>query len=392
MPEGSSRSRRGAWGFWVPLTMTVAVATLGVAAWVISQRDSEEEVEAGLDYEEIDDRGFGSRKERDPPGVKSHDAPSSQPRTPHEAQRDVNVMAAEENNGASWGSRVSGVMARASSPQQFFGSAGKSIATGMAAASAAVNSALHSIREEDKAVFQDHETWSEEADAKHLRDNVVIVVSADFPHVSLDDQAFHEQASILSHIPKNHDFNKTKLYVLIYAPCLKEKDAFNDTVETGPPSSGSSFSNIGHDQAQPSEAGSPLINVSSSYAVYNSIYSQALALVENSAMIIRYTTPNGHMHALRQLNPDVIYMQESLCGDKGSYITQLQSWYRYNVIVVVGTENGHGGIADSECEADREPKVDKPKWWQDNERVARGKGIIVVDGTRLQDDWLRRLE
>ena len=61
---------------------------------------------------------------------------------------------------------MSGALRRTPSPQQFFDSAGKTVAAGMAAAGAAVGSALAAIREEDKGAYADHETWSEEADAK----------------------------------------------------------------------------------------------------------------------------------------------------------------------------------------------------------------------------------
>lgn len=53
------------------------------------------------------------------------------------------------------------------------------------------------------------------------------------------------------------DFATTKLYILIYAPGLKEADQDGEQDTTGnnqpPHSLGSSFSNIGHDQAQPAE-------------------------------------------------------------------------------------------------------------------------------------------
>lgn len=58
--------------------------------------------------------------------------------------------------------------------------------------------------------------------------------------------------TILSHIPKNVDFETTKLFVLIYAPGLKE-GAQETGNEALPPSLGSSFSNIGHEQAQSGE-------------------------------------------------------------------------------------------------------------------------------------------
>jgi hypothetical protein len=55
--------------------------------------------------------------------------------------------------------------------------------------------------------------------------------------------------SILSHLPKSTDFKKIRLFVLIYAPGLEEHPL--DAATVRPPGSlGSSFSNIGHDQAQ----------------------------------------------------------------------------------------------------------------------------------------------
>ncbi len=57
------------------------------------------------------------------------------------------------------------------------------------------------------------------------------------------------EQSILSHIPRQNDFSKIKLFVLIYAPSLK--DVSLDASNNLPPTSlSSSFSNIGHDQAQ----------------------------------------------------------------------------------------------------------------------------------------------
>jgi hypothetical protein len=71
-------------------------------------------------------------------------------------------------------------------------------------------------------------------------------------------------------------------------------------------------------------------------------------------------------------------------------ITHLQSWLRQDVVVVVGADGGHGGLADSESEAEYVEKKDQ--WWMKEERVGRGRGIVVVDGTRVGDDWARRVE
>ena len=62
---------------------------------------------------------------------------------------------------------------------------------------------------------------------------------------------------MLYHIPRRNDLSRARLYILIYAPDLKETTA---TGNLAPPSLSSSFSNIGHDQAQASgdEPKSPL--------------------------------------------------------------------------------------------------------------------------------------
>lgn len=108
--------------------------------------------------------------------------------------------------------------------------------------------------------------------------------------------------------------------------------------------------------------------------------------------ILPFTTPNGHVHILRHLQPEVVYLQESLAGDDGSIITSLQMWLRHDVMLVVGAEGGSGGLADSESEAERAGGTHAEKWWQRPERVGRGRGVVVVDGLRVNDDWARRVQ
>jgi len=108
-------------------------------------------------------------------------------------------------------------------------------------------------------------------------------------------------------------------------------------------------------------------------------------------MVLPFTTPNGHVHILRHLQPEVVYLQESLAGDNGSVVTHLQTWLRHDIILVVGAESGHGGLADSESEAEK-PEKAAEKWWQREDRVGRGRGVIVVDSMRVHDDWARRVQ
>ena len=107
-------------------------------------------------------------------------------------------------------------------------------------------------------------------------------------------------------------------------------------------------------------------------------------------MVLPFTSANGHSHILRHLQPEVVYLQESLAGENGSVITQLQTWLRHDVILVVGAESGAGGLADSESEAEKPEK--EQKWWQREDRVGRGRGVVVVDGMRVHDDWSRRIQ
>lgn len=133
-----------------------------------------------------------------------------------------------------------------------------------------------------------------------------------------------------------------------------------------------------------------LRNSSTVSPVYNAVYSQALGIVDKETMILPFTSSNGHVHILRHLSPEVIYLQESLAGNDGGIVTNLQTWLRHDVILVVGAESGSGGLADSESEAERSSKT--VQWWQKPERVGRGRGVVVVDGMRVADDWAKRVQ
>lgn len=123
---------------------------------------------------------------------------------------------------------------------------------------------------------------------------------------------------------------------------------------------------------------------------FNAIYSQALSLVEKETMIIPFTTATGYTYILRPLQPDFIYLQQSLGGENGALVSNLQTWFRHDITLVVGADSGSGALADSESEAERAKKT--TEWWQRPERVGRGRGVVVVDGMRVHDDWVRRIE
>lgn len=70
--------------------------------------------------------------------------------------------------------------------------------------------------------------------------------------------------SILSHIPRNTDFSKIKLFILIHSPGLKDSTIETPASNLPPASLSSSFSNISHNQAQTpgDETKSPLYVIS----------------------------------------------------------------------------------------------------------------------------------
>ncbi|KAK4175717.1 hypothetical protein QBC36DRAFT_379126 [Triangularia setosa] len=400
-PPYESSRRRGVWNHWVPLAVTVTVATVGVATWVWSQRKDEdqEEAETGSAYQDLDydEADFGDN----PAYGASRDggAGGTQPRS---GGPGVAAAASQvESSTLGWAA-----LRRTPSPSQFFDTARRTVTGGLSAAGAAVGSALAAIREEDKTAYADHETWSEEIEAKKervvpstsqtkdtnkRRKKVAIVISADNHIDEIDADGYHEHASILSHIPRSIDTSKYKLYVLIYGPNLKETTRESPS-NRPPPSLSSSFSNIDPAQAQTpgDEAKSPQIGPSTSDPAYNAIYAQAQALVEKDSMILTFTTLNGHSHILRHIQPEIIYLQESLGGENGSIVTNLQTWLRHDIILVVGAESGHGGLADSESEAEKPGKAEEV-WWHREDRVGRGRGVIVVDAQKVQDDWARRV-
>ena len=219
--RGSSR-RRNAWGHWVPLFVTVTVATVGVAAWIWSQRkdnnqDDAEPIEHDLDYENAD---YGDNPAYGAAGDTPRDGPGPRPPSHSDGQpRPAAAAGPDSTSAPGWGAQMTGALRRTPSPQQVFDSARKSVVAGVSAAGVAVGSALAAIREEDKTAYADHETWSEEADAKaerspaavapasqpppnkeanKRRKKVAIIVSAANNHVDdLDEDDFHEHAVCL---------------------------------------------------------------------------------------------------------------------------------------------------------------------------------------------------
>ena len=184
---------------------------------------------------------------------------------------------------------------------------------------------------------------------------------------------------------------------MIYAPDLKQHPLSSNTQASRAPGSiTSSYSNIGHEDlhtpAEESEL--PLTNIdpqpmSNSPDMFNPLYAQARALVEKETMIMPFTTPKGYVQLLRHIAPEVVYVQATLSGPGGDTVKDISGWVG-QVVLVVGDDSGHGGLVDSEDERGTAGEA-RDRWWQNDSKIGLGKGIEVVEGLRVGEDWRRRV-
>ncbi len=146
--------RRG-FGHWIPLVLTVTVATIGLATWIWSERHDDDEEYDGPDR----------------PSASQGPAPLGTAPAPvygdlRQGETGYGTTAPPPEESSSYMARMSGALKRTPSPQQFFDGASRTVVAGVAAAGAVVGNALSSIREEDKNAYRDHKTWSEEAESR----------------------------------------------------------------------------------------------------------------------------------------------------------------------------------------------------------------------------------
>lgn len=145
-PQRYPSARRSALGYWVPLAVTVTIATVGLATWIWSERRDDES-----DY---DDRRKGAGPSQDSmPDLGTH-------RSSQMARTSIESGTHGEEEGVF--TRVSRGLRRTPSPQNIL----DGVVAGVAAAGAAVGGVLSTIREEDKRDFEDHSRWSEEAKSR----------------------------------------------------------------------------------------------------------------------------------------------------------------------------------------------------------------------------------
>ena len=192
--------RRSGLGHWIPFALTIAVATVGLAAWIWSERHEDDEEEDDVNKppkpESTYPPGTGSFPPGGyppsgyppgayppgsyppggyPPNNYPQDSfpppPGSFPAPPgygemRQGETAYGTTSQPVEGSSGYVARMSGALKRAPSPQEFFDSAARTVTAGVGAVGAVVGSALSSIREEDKNAFKDHKTWSEEAESR----------------------------------------------------------------------------------------------------------------------------------------------------------------------------------------------------------------------------------
>ncbi|KAK5014985.1 hypothetical protein BJ546DRAFT_1058514 [Cryomyces antarcticus] len=444
------RDNRSALGYWVPLILTVTVATVGLAAWVWSERQENEEYERHPSSPSSSDDERRDPDSRSPQSRRSAGRDSTTYQSPpghHSDSYGPKADAEHADDDSSLLTRMSGAIRRTPSPQQLFDGASRKVAAGVAAAGAVVGGALSSIREEDRDGFGEHEVWSEEADVRRAevlnterdidagaagrvtagavgrsqdalrgkggsgsgsgslrRKTVAIVVSAESDAGSLqdDEEATYrpEHASILSHLPEHINPDTTRIFVLIYAPDLKtlpplpssqqQQQQQQSSQQPAPSTSTSAYSTTNPIPSSEHPPPSPL---------YTALRAQALTLVDLASMILPFTTRTSYIHILRHLAPSVVYLTDSL----GTPVTveSMKGWVG-QVVLVVGDKGSAGGLVDTEDEREEEghggegrgkeeEKGEGRRWWEDSELVGLGKGVEIVDIGRVGDDWARRV-
>ena len=213
--------------------------------------------------------------------------------------------------------------------------------------------------------------------------------------------------TILSHLPDT-DFSKTKLFVLIYSPTLRSRPGSRSQSHDRSSPLGSSYSAISTPARTPGEEltsidphpddqlyASTHSARSSDTLLWNTLHSQALRLVENPAMVMPFSTPSGFVHMLRHIGPELVYVVDALSGVDGRNIEDIKRWVGQTVVIVGSDGTGLGGLVDTDDEAPGRGKGKSEhsvsRWWENADMIGLGKGVEIVDASRFEDDYERRV-
>ena len=136
-----ARPGRSALGYWLPLAVTVTIATAGLAAWIWSERQHDDDDDDNDRHEDTEDD--------------TYDHPIDYPEDiPHSREQTI------DSSDQGFLSRVTG---RTPSPQQFLDSAGQRIRSAVGLSN---SSAAGRPEERGDPAFSDNEHWNEEAETK----------------------------------------------------------------------------------------------------------------------------------------------------------------------------------------------------------------------------------
>ncbi|KAI4724763.1 hypothetical protein E4T49_07527 [Aureobasidium sp. EXF-10728] len=364
-----ARPGRSALGYWLPLVVTVTIATAGLAAWIWSERQQD-------DDDDDNDR-------HDVPDDDKYDHPLDYPDDiPHGRNQN-------ESQDPGFLARMTG---RTPSPQQFFDSAGQRIRSAVGLSGL---NATNRQQESADPAFSDNEHWNEEAETKRSlrpssshpptnkpKRSVVIVLNGQ--DQGYESTHYTDHASILSHLPDHIDPALTNLFVLIYAP---DQSSLPDlpTSTSASTTLSSSYASVSYPASSPK-------------TLFDSLWQKSLSLVDRPSQVMPFSTPTGYIHILRHLSPSLVYLPDnpSLSGHNGEHVQQLKGWVGQTILVV--GDDGAGGLFDTETETEDEgSRAAKPsehrsdKWWETSDLVGLGKDVEVVDIGRMGEDWSRRV-
>ena len=163
------------WAHYLPLAITFTLAAGGLAAWIWKERKNSDDEDysqgppppSGQGPPPSGPPGFAPPNPGyGPPPGSFQDGPLPGFQGPAPGQPPFTSSESRETGEESFVTRMSGALRRTPSPQQILDGASKRVAAGVAAAGAAVGGALSSITEEDKHDYEDHRSWSEEAESQ----------------------------------------------------------------------------------------------------------------------------------------------------------------------------------------------------------------------------------
>lgn len=199
--------------------------------------------------------------------------------------------------------------------------------------------------------------------------------------------------SLLSQFPRPLKLQNTNLWILIQSPHLDVP-----AVQSKPKREVKSTDTLTVQAPEPMMMPSPSLAAmrfaaddfnKSSYEIAREI------LPENCPKenIKPFTEAENMVPLIREINPDVAYIEEAVVDKEGKVVDEMLSggWVQTVVVVIGGGEED--ALADllSDNEAIREGRG---KWWGEQGAVKKrhGKRLGVVEMLSIEDDWRTRVE